>query len=410
MHMSVSVLFVFIHVVAAAVGLGPTCVNKLPALGIDRRHIIASGHSAGADLTVQLQVAFSSWVSGACVFAGQPYHCQGTHFQDEPLVDIEDIHSCINAGTMPSAACPDCPPNKTLYVDHCKGWLGGDVNKVDLDKLVSYAKRQADAGMIDPLTKLRERKVYTAVGTMDQIYAPGTVKNTALFFEKLDVEKVRYEEFSGLMHVWPSTGEYHCLNHMWPERMMGSIFPFELQVAMLGRESHDEHNETHYGFKGGGADPLHRFLHKQENLFIFDQTEFFGSRPTGMKGTGAVYIPSGCRSPDAQCPLQLVLGGCESTWEWVIPSFFLEFAELLNIVMLMPQQGNWPPEKSRPGVWNAKAEPCWDSYGLTGTDYAIKSGVQMDVINKMVARLSDEFQEWQDCSLMSSETERAIFF
>lgn len=47
---------------------------ELP-LSIDPSQISISGISSGADMTVQVQVAFSSLIMGSGVFAGQPWRC-----------------------------------------------------------------------------------------------------------------------------------------------------------------------------------------------------------------------------------------------------------------------------------------------------------------------------------------------
>jgi poly(3-hydroxybutyrate) depolymerase len=50
----------------------------LPQLHIDNAGISISGISSGADMAVQMQVAFSSSICGVGVFAGQAYHCEFT--------------------------------------------------------------------------------------------------------------------------------------------------------------------------------------------------------------------------------------------------------------------------------------------------------------------------------------------
>jgi hypothetical protein len=45
------------------------------SLNVDVSRFSISGISSGADLVVQMQVAYSSRVLGTAVFAGQPYSC-----------------------------------------------------------------------------------------------------------------------------------------------------------------------------------------------------------------------------------------------------------------------------------------------------------------------------------------------
>ena len=52
-----------------------------------RMDITVSGSGDGADMAVQLHVAFSRTISGACLRDAQPFHCATTRFPGEPLVD-----------------------------------------------------------------------------------------------------------------------------------------------------------------------------------------------------------------------------------------------------------------------------------------------------------------------------------
>ena len=60
---------------------------SLPSLNIDRRFgVVAVGFGASADFAHQFHVAFSSIVDGACVFAGQPFNCAVSHFNQDTTV------------------------------------------------------------------------------------------------------------------------------------------------------------------------------------------------------------------------------------------------------------------------------------------------------------------------------------
>lgn len=337
-------------------------LSRLPGLGLDDRTITAVGHYSGADLTVQLQVAFSSWVSGSCVFAGQPYHCQGTRFPNEPLVDEKDAHSSISWGAMRTATCQDCPSGKTVYHDHCKGWLAPDLKlaqHVDVSMLAAYAKKQASLGNIDPIHNLHNRPIHLWAVAEDRYLMHGSAKKTRDFFLALNASRVVYEEFTGQAHGFPgASGARQCFYSLWPEKV-GIWRP-----------------------------------HKEENLLMFDQTEFLRSSQTvGMQEAGAVYIPSACRKPrrsgSTGCALQLVIPSCGADWHFAKAHGFLDVAESFNTVMLIPQQGassHGPAEMGKAKDWS-----CWDSHGKTGADYAIKSGAQMDAIAKMVQRLTSHF-------------------
>lgn len=80
-------------------------------LCIDPATVSISGISSGADLVVQLQVAYSSLFVGVGVFAGQSYHCAVHKFPDDPIVPINSTKASINV-----PYCDGCPRGETLAV------------------------------------------------------------------------------------------------------------------------------------------------------------------------------------------------------------------------------------------------------------------------------------------------------
>ena len=86
----------------------------LPNLRIDPAAVSVSGVSSGADMAVQLLVAFSETFSGAGIFAGQAGGCAVTRFPDDPLLP----RTTRAQESVP--VCEGCPPNETLTYDHCK--------------------------------------------------------------------------------------------------------------------------------------------------------------------------------------------------------------------------------------------------------------------------------------------------
>ena len=102
--------------VLSAKAADPALLPKLPRLDIDPAAVSVGGLSAGADVAIQLQVAFSDLFSaGAAIFDGEPFHCEATHFPGEPLVPLNS--------TDPGSErrCSNCPPNRTVLRAHCKG-------------------------------------------------------------------------------------------------------------------------------------------------------------------------------------------------------------------------------------------------------------------------------------------------
>ena len=63
-----------------------TVLKPLQRLNITADGISISGLSSGADFAAQFSVAYSGSIMGVGVFAGEPWHCSATMFQNETLV------------------------------------------------------------------------------------------------------------------------------------------------------------------------------------------------------------------------------------------------------------------------------------------------------------------------------------
>jgi hypothetical protein len=87
-------------------------ISRMPTLNIERSSgsIITAGCSNTADFATQFHVAFSSLVTGACVFSGMPFHCAVTRFPRDYMV-------AKSPSTAAGVHCPDCPSNGTLIYE-----------------------------------------------------------------------------------------------------------------------------------------------------------------------------------------------------------------------------------------------------------------------------------------------------
>jgi hypothetical protein len=63
-----------------------------------------------ADFASQLHVAFSSLVTGSCIFSGMPFHCAVTRFPRDYMV-------AKSPSTAAGIHCPACPRNGTLIYE-----------------------------------------------------------------------------------------------------------------------------------------------------------------------------------------------------------------------------------------------------------------------------------------------------
>ena len=134
-------------------------------------------------------------------------------------------------------------------------------------------------------------------------------------------------------------------------------------------------------------------LRSTGNLQSFDQRSYFPTDPNlvGMSHTGYVYIPTSCQRNatrtshrgGAPCKLHVVFHGCEQGVDTVGTVFvqhagYNSHAEQNGIVMLYPQ--------AHTTILNPKG--CWDWWGYTSPSYACQLGIQMAMVNSMVAALA----------------------
>jgi hypothetical protein len=175
--------------------------EALPRLTLGQ--VSVSGISAGADLAVQLQVAYADLIDGAGIFAGQAFHCAVQRFPRDNLTTGPNAH-------VPW--CDGCPPNTSLGYDHCKH----HPENIDTSLLLSYARRQGAAGTIAPLATLAKRRVFLYRGTRDHTYNKGAVQATASFFEALLPEgAVFFEHTVNSSHLVPTIDPYLCWWQEW---------------------------------------------------------------------------------------------------------------------------------------------------------------------------------------------------
>ena len=329
---------------------------------LDVGELSISGISSGADLVVQLQVAFSNLVDGTGVFAGQAYRCAVTRFPLDNLSHVADA-------SVPF--CDGCPPNTTLGYDHCK--RHPDVAK-NVSRLVEYAKEQAAAGNVSSLQTLAKRKVFLYRGTKDTTYNKGAVQATADFFLAAGVPQpsLFFEKNIQSAHLVPTIDPYLC---WWEEWSGPDNCTFDGARHVL---------EWVHGTKAlaAGRDNRTQKLYGKQYLRDFDQTRYFNKdgRDALLADTAKVFVPLGCAKAGAKCNVHFFFHGCGvmATYE-VFTQFagFNEWAMLNNFVVVYPKMSNR-------GKITQMSGGCFDGYGDTGRDYALRSGPQMATVANMM--------------------------
>ena len=155
----------------------PSWLATREALALRNMRITVSGAGNGADMAVQLHVAFSRTISGACLRDAQPFHCATTRFPAEPLV-----HASHTARQLCDRRCES---GRTLRFDHCRH----DPASIDVGMLPDYPRRAcggdsgpADGGgrvdgCLDDPRFLGESRVYLAPGADAAVTASTAGRN-----------------------------------------------------------------------------------------------------------------------------------------------------------------------------------------------------------------------------------------
>lgn len=104
-----------------------------------------------------------------------------------------------------------------------------------------------------------------------------------------------------------------------------------------------------------------------------------------MAEAGYLYVPQPCAAAGARCKVHVAIHGCVQAAESVGDKFYTEsgynhWADDNKLIVLYPQVNKSTVPYNPQG--------CWDWWGYTGANYALKSGVQMKAIKAMVDRLT----------------------
>lgn len=332
--------------------------TALPYLNVTSASI--SGISSGADLAGLYALAYAEDLvgGGVGIFAGQAFHCAVTRFQADELVNHTD----------PSVpVCDGCPPNTTLVYDHCKvhpEW-------VNVSMLENYARQMAHDGLVASLASIEKIRTFLYRGTQDTVYKNGSVDETTEVFKRLTpVSSVKFVNTVQSPHLVPGIDPYLCWFEGWsgPDNCSYDG-AWEALKWIHGDEAlqHGRDNRT--------TDLYTNFL------YDFDQTPFFPpARDPLLADTGRVLVPEACAARNSHCSVHVFLHGCGVTETYdVFTKFagFNEWASKNNFVVVYPRM-------STRGTTKQQLMGCFDGYGQTGADYALKSAPQLQTIHNML--------------------------
>jgi poly(3-hydroxybutyrate) depolymerase len=310
----------------------------LGAYNIDPAQVSVGGFSAGADMAIQLGVAFASRVMGVAAFAGTPY---------------------------------DCYRPGGVTQNNCDGTNTPDVSSLEAN-IRRWSGREND-----PISSLARQRLFVFAGRSDTVRAVSLVGQvTTLHGRFLPAAQIAFEGNVNAGHVFPtdfdSPNYYNCLAG-------GPLaaYPF----ANCGFDGAGESLQWIYGaLAPKNVGPA------QGEILAFDQRQFIG-KGRGMDEVGFVYVPATCNTGE-RCRLHVFLHGCFGSYDQRGDAIYAKYsghsrwADTNGIVLLFPQAFR------EPGYPN---DACFDNGGRYDEQYDQKAGTQASAIMAMVAKLTSGF-------------------
>lgn len=304
--------------------------GSLSGYNISQVHV--AGVSSGGYMATQLQVAYSSRIRGAAIFAAGPYYC-----------------SQNNA-------------NQALYGCMDNIW------PTYLSTLEAKTRSYASYGWIDPVGYLAGDQVYVYHGNNDTTLRKSVNDDLVRYYQDFGAS-VQYDSGSSAGHAWVTPyGTNSCTVTASPYLNDCGTDP---QNAMV-RKLFGAVNAPNTGPLGG-------------QLISFDQNTFAVNgyaNGLSMGNTGFAYVPASCAAGQS-CKLLVALHGCKQGYGAIGTAFvdranLNQYADTNNMIVLYPQA-------IATGV---NPNGCWDWWGYLGyTNFPIQGGLQLETIMNMVRRL-----------------------
>ena len=309
--------------------------TSLAAYNIGPHTVTVAGISSGGFMAVQLQVAYSNSIFGTAVFAGGPYYCA--------------------QGSLNSAQ------------GYCENGTG-----IPLQTLIDYTNSQAAAGTIDPTSNLANKPIYMFSGINDTTVRQAVMNTLQQYYEAYTSgSNIAYNQYSQAAHAWISPDG--------PNSCTSSYVPYINNCSMDPEQTFLTNFYGSLNAKNTGA--------LTGSYIQFDQNPFAGgnAKSYSMDNTGWLFVPENCANGQA-CRLAVALHGCLQyqgmiQQQFVQKSGINEWADTNNIIVLYPQ------------ATTSSSNPlgCWDWWGYLSSDYALKSGPQMQAIMAMVAQITSGY-------------------
>ncbi len=317
---------------------------RLPALGADLAQASVSGLDAGGFLAAELATAYSATFMGAGILAAGPYHCVGNRAPN--VSPLEAASTCL------------APLSAALGPDPAAAYAA--------------ARREADAGRIDPVTNLERQRIYLFAGMRDRVVKPGVVDAVAGYYRRAGTpaDQVRLDRNPDAGHaiLTSDPDDFPCDAEALPYINNCGF----MQSHVMLRHLYPDKTNAPAARPGG-------------RLLRFDQREFIMGQRSAMDDSAWVYVPARCERE--ACAVHVALHGCRQGQQSIGDRFYRhtgynEFADSNGVIVLYPQVH----------ASNVPANPrgCWDFWGYADpASLHTRDAPQLRAIVAMVRRLGE---------------------
>jgi poly(3-hydroxybutyrate) depolymerase len=314
-----------------------------------------SGISSGAFMAVQFATAWSDIMKGVGIIAGGPYYCA-------QATAVGGLTGDIGAILTATGPCMVGPPPA-------------------LEPLIKQTDDWARNGDIDDTRHIAGQKIYIFDGYNDAVVNRTVTDATHRFYLHYLSDRNR-----GNLFYQTAIGAGHS------------------QVTLsYGLECSDNKDyfidQCNYDQAGVILQHIYGALrprnddHPLGELLIFDQREFtLPASPASysLAETGYAYVPASCAALEP-CRVHIALHGCKQNYDaigdrYVQHAGYNEWADTNHLIILYPQTIAGDPVTNFGTPLNPYG--CWDWWGYTDFNYAVKPGRQISTIKAMLDRLT----------------------
>jgi hypothetical protein len=348
-----------LSLVVAALGMVPAVAEgsalPLGAYNADIKESSISGISSGAFMAVQFGVSWSSIVKGVGVIAGGPYYCaQGTA--------IDGLLGNLGPGLAATGPCMKGPAP-------------------DLKPLFEKTDEWARSGEVDDPHNIENQRIYIFAGYNDSVVNPRVGDSAYRFYLHYlrghSNGNIFYQSAIGAGHSQVTVDYGQPCNKNEGDYIDHCDYD---QAGIILQHIYGALNPKNRGALSG-------------KLVAFDQRELTSPESPAsysMAEAGYVYVPASCAAQQP-CRVHIALHGCKQNFETIQDHYiqhagYNEWADTNRLIILYPQTivGNPATDPFTP----LNPFGCWDWWGYTNFNYAVKAGRQITTIKAMLDRLT----------------------